>query len=180
MYNAQNYMQTYNPYNPYNPQATVDNIDEQINRLQKLKTQVQQPNQQPAINQTFQLAPTNNNIIRFANSIDDVQREMINGDTPFFSKDMSIVWIKNIKGDIKTYELTEIIAKDEKDIQIALLQGEIDELRKEIRKNEWSNANVVESETTTNTTRDDEPIRTTTETSKPTSIQRVSTSKKGK
>ena len=37
-------------------------------------------------------------------------------------------------GDIKTYELTEIIPKDDKDIQIELLQTQIEELRKEMKK----------------------------------------------
>lgn len=185
MYNGQySQLYGYNPqlygYNTYNQQSTIENIDEQISRLQKLKTQVQQPNQPTSINQTFQLAPTNNNVMKYANSMDDVQREMTIGDTPFFSKDMSVVWIKNAKGDIKTYELNEIIAKDEKDIQIALLQSQVDELRKEMKNNEWSNANVIESETSTNTTRNDESTRTTTQKSESTSIQRIPTSKKGK
>ena len=174
MYNSQNYMQ---PYVTYNNQNTIDNIDEQINRLQKMKAQIQQPTQ-PSINQTFQLAPTNHTVMRYANSMDDVKKEIVIGDTPFFAKDMTVLWVKNASGDVKTYELSEIVAKDEKDLQITLLQGQIDELRKEMRNNEWFNTNVTESETTTNTTRDDESARTTTQKSESTGLQRVSTGKK--
>jgi len=64
---------------------------------------------------------------------------MVIGDTPFFSKDMSIVWIKNTKGEIRTYELAEIIQKDDKDIQIELLQAQINEMKGMIENNAKSN-----------------------------------------
>jgi hypothetical protein len=121
-----------NPYmNSYNPQMTIDKINEQMNELNRMKQQLQQTNQQPMqpITQNFQIAPTNREVIRYANSMEEVQRDMVIGDTPYFSKDMSVVWIKNTKGDIKTYELTEIIAKDDKDIQIELLQAQINEMK---------------------------------------------------
>ena len=56
---------------------------------------------------------------------------------------MSVVWIKNVKGEIKTYELNEIILKDDKDIKIDFLMAQIEDLKKEITKNE-SNANTYE------------------------------------
>lgn len=121
-----------NPYiNSYNPQMTIDKINEQMNELNRMKQQLQQTNQQPMqpITQNFQIAPTNREVIRYANSMEEVQRDMVIGDTPYFSKDMSVVWIKNTKGDIKTYELTEIIAKDDKDIQIEMLQAQINEMK---------------------------------------------------
>jgi len=116
-----------NPYmSGYNPQVTVDKINAQMNELEKMKQQLQQPIQQPTnLTQNFQIAPTNRDVIRYASSIDEVNRDMVIGDTPFFSKDLSIVWIKNTKGEIKTYELIEIIPKDDKDIQIELLQAQI-------------------------------------------------------
>ena len=165
-----------NPY-AYNQQNTLDNLDEQINRLQKLKTQMQQPMQPTNLTQNFQLAPTNRDVIKYASSIDEVQREMVIGDTPYFSKDMSVVWIKNTKGEIKTYELNEIIPKDEKDMQIELLQQQINELKGKI-DNEQHYTNVITTKDTTDTTRNDEPVRTTIKESEPTSIQRISTSKK--
>lgn len=121
-----------NPYmNSYNPQMTIDKINEQMNELNRMKQQLQQTNQQPMqpITQNFQIAPTNREVIRYANSMEEVQRDMVIGDTPYFSKDMSVVWIKNTKGEIKTYELNEIIAKDDKDIQIELLQAQINEMK---------------------------------------------------
>ena len=135
-----------NPYmNSYNPQMTIDKINEQMNELNRMKQQLQQNNQQPMqpITQNFQIAPTNREVIRYANSMEEVQRDMVIGDTPYFSKDMSVVWIKNTKGDIKTYELTEIIAKDDKDILISNLQLQIEELRKEIKDNAKSNDDNV-------------------------------------
>ena len=165
-----------NPY-VYNQQNTVDNLDEQINRLQKLKAQMQQPMQPTNLTQNFQLAPANRDVIKYAGSIDEVQREMVIGDTPYFSKDMSVVWVKNTKGEIKTYELSEIIPKDEKDLQIELLQQQINELKGKI-DNEQHYTNVITTKDTTNTTRNDEPIRTTIKEDEPTSIQRISTSKK--
>lgn len=131
-----------NPY--YNPQSSIDRINNQIAELERLKTQIPQQAMQPTnLTQNFQLAPTNKDAIRYANSIDEVQKDMIINDTPYFSNDMSVVWIKNTKGDIKTYELNEIIAKDDKDLMIENLQLQISELRKEI-KNAKSNDDVID------------------------------------
>ena len=131
--------------NMYNPQANIDRINTQIAELEKLRSQITaQPIQTPTnLTQNFQLAPTNRDIIKYATSIDEVQKEMVIGETPYFSKDMSVVWIKNNKGEIKTYELNEIIPKDDKDIKIEYLQAQIEELKKEVKQNE-SNANIDE------------------------------------
>ena len=139
--------------NPYiiNQQANLDRINSQINDLEKIRSQLQQPQQPTNLTQNFQLAPQNRDVIRYAGSIEEVQRDAVIGETPYFSKDMSVVWVKNTKGDIKTYELNEIIPKDEKDFQIELLQTQINELKGMI-KNE-SNANVnatVEDEKSSN------------------------------
>ena len=131
--------------NAYNSQASIDRINEQINQLENIKKQMQQPIQAPTnLTQNFQLAPTNRDVIKYANSMEEVGRDMVVGDTPYFSKDMSVVWIKNTKGEIKTYELTEIIPKDDKDIKIEYLQAQIEELKKGIKRNE-SNSNISES-----------------------------------
>lgn len=144
-----------NPYmNVYNQQMSIDKLNEQINNLEKMRNQLQQPVQQPTnLTQNFQLAPTNRDVIRYATSIEEVQRDMVLGDTPYFSKDMSIVWIKNTKGDIKTYELNEIIAKDDKDIQIELLQAQINEMKGMIesaRSNDEYINEPIKSEKSTN------------------------------
>ena len=168
-----------NPYmNPYNQQANIDRLNEQINNLEKMKAQMQQPQPQPTnLTQNFQLAPTSRDIIRYATSLEEVQRDMVIGDTPYFSKDMSVVWIKNIKGEIKTYELNEIVPKDEKDIQIEYLKCQIEELKEKI-ENEQSNSNVATKQDATNTTEYDEPIGETTKKTESTSISKISGSKK--
>ena len=170
-----------NPYMVnYNSQANIDRLNEQINNLEKLKSQMQQqPQPQPTnLTQNFQLAPTSRDVIRYATSLEEVQRDMVIGDTPYFSKDMSVVWIKNVKGDIKTYELNEIIPKDEKDIQIEMLKAEIDELKKGLVNNEQSITNDDTEQNETDTTNDDETIRNTIKESKSSSVSRISTSKK--
>ena len=134
-----------NPYviNGYNSQSNVDRINNQIAELEKIKQQMQQPIP-TNLTQNFQIAPTNHEAIRYANSMEEVTKYMVIGDTPFFSKDMSIVWIKNAKGEIKTYELNEIVAKDDKDIKIEFLMAQIEELKKGMKNNEH-NASVDES-----------------------------------
>ena len=170
-----------NPYMPnvYNPQATVDKINAQINELERLKSQIPQNNQQQptSLTQNFQLAPQNHDVIKYASSMEEVQRDMVIGDTPYFSKDMSVVWIKNTKGDIKTYELNEIIPKDEKDLQIELLMSQISELKGMIA-NERTNANVITTEVPTDTTASDDTVGGAIKKSKSSSVSRVSTSKK--
>ena len=169
-----------NPYiNPYNQQANIDRLNEQINNLEKMKAQMQQPQPQPTnLTQNFQLVPTSRDVIRYATSLEEVQRDMVIGDTPYFSKDMSVVWVKNVKGEIKTYELNELVPKDEKDLQIEYLQSQIEELKGMI-KNDANVANDDAKQNATNTTKHDEPIRETTEKTEPRSIQKISTSKKG-
>lgn len=133
-----------NPYmNMYSPQANIDRINNQIAELEKMKQQIPQQPMQP-ITQNFQLAPTNRETMKYANSLDDVQKEMVASDTPYFSKDMSVLWIKNMKGEIKTYELNEIVLKDERDIQIEYLQAQIEQLKKEVKRNEFD-ADINES-----------------------------------
>lgn len=190
------YMQNYtNNQQNFYEQNLYDQIDNQINNLVGMRNQLrnnqQQQSQQPtSINQTFQLSP-NGGGIKYANSIDDVTKETVFFDTPFFSKDLSVLWIKSSSGDIRAYELTEIIQKDEKDLeieflqsqqkekdnQIGLLQAQIDDLRKEMRINEQYATNVIQSENETDATTTDGTTRKATKSTKSTSISRVSKSK---
>lgn len=174
MYNNP-YMANFNPN--LGQQTLNERIDNQIAQLNQMKEQIKNNAQQPAINQTFQLAPTNNHTMRYANTIDDVNKEIVYFDTPFFSKDMSVLWIKNVKGDIKTYELNEIIPKDAKDMQIELLQAQINELKGKI-ENDANVSNVNAEQNTTNTTANDKPNGTTTQSTKSSSVSKVSRSKK--
>ena len=165
--------------NNYNPQPSIDRINSQMAELEKMKQQLQQPPQQQMptnLTQNFQLTPTNREVIKYASSIDEVNRDMVFGDTPYFSKDMSVVWIKNTKGDIKTYELTEIIPKDSKDLMIESLQMELNELRGRLSNEQYA-TNDDEQLNETSTSKDDGTTRATTKKSKSTGISRVSTSK---
>lgn len=147
----------------YNPQVSLDRINNQIAELEKMKSQIQQPIQPPSINQTFQLSPTSNNNIKYVNNIDDVNKELVFNDTPFFTKDLSQMWLKNSKGEIRFFELNEVIKKDDKDLLIASLQMQIEDLRKEMRNNAKSN---------------DEYVASTNQDEKPSNVSNVRTSKK--
>ena len=133
----------YNAY--YTPQANIDRINSQIAELEKIRSQI--PTMQQAtptnLTQNFQLTPQYNQM-RYVNSLEDVKKEVVVVDTPFFSRDLSVLWLKNSKGDIRGFELNEIIPKDNKDMQIEFLQQQIEQLRKEIKHNEPINANVNE------------------------------------
>jgi len=152
-----------NPYN-YNQQSNVDRINSQIAELEKLKQSLPQNPLPTNLTQNFQLAPTNQTM-KYANSLEDVKKEIVVGDTPYFSKDLSIVWIKNTKGEVKAYELKEIVQKDEKDLMIENLQLQVNELTKSI-KEMIQNAKPTSSN-------DDEPV----EGEEPSSIQVRRTSK---
>ena len=155
--------------NPYYNQPTIDRINAQMNELEKLREQLQKPITPPPTNltQNFQIAPTNRDVIKYAESIDDVKRDLVVGDTPYFSKDLSIVWIKNTKGDIKIYELNEIIPKDDKDLRIEYLEAQLKELKEGLMKDEF-NDDV------------DEPITKPIESKKSTNVSKVSKSNKYK
>ena len=132
-------------YPSYNQHLSVDRINAQINDLERLKAQAQSASQ-PAINQTFQLAPSNQGGIRYVNSLDEVSKELVFGDTVFFSKDFSQMWLKNVKGEVKTYSLTEIVQKDEKDLMIEELKNQIADMKKEMEEyGKYINNNVDES-----------------------------------
>ena len=151
-----------NPYINYNNQPNVERINNQIAELEKMRQQLQQPVVPTNLTQNFQIAPNNHETMKYANSMEEVTKYMVISDTPFFSKDMSVVWIKNTKGEIKTYELNEIVAKDDKDVKIELLMAQIEELKKGLKHNEQSITNIDEP------SEDEEPssISTNTKSSK--------------
>lgn len=130
-----------NPY--YNQQVSVDRINSQIAELEKMRSQIQQPMQPANINQTFQLGSQSQ--MKYVNSIKEVENELTTNDTPFFSKDLSVLWIKDSRGNIKSYEIKEIVQKDEKDLTIESLQNELDKLRKEIENAKPIDNNADES-----------------------------------
>ncbi len=144
--------------NPYygNNQLNMDRIDSQIKELENMRAQLQQK-QQPSINQTFQLAPTHSTM-RFADTYEEVKREIVYTDTPFFSKDFSVMWIKTAKGEVKPYELKEIIEKDDKDLKIEYLEKELEEL-KGMMKNEQRNTDANREDVSESSSDGDETTR---------------------
>lgn len=125
--------------NGFNPQLGA--IDRQIleerNKIAELEKQrIQAQYAQPTIlNQTIQTGP-NASGIRYAESIDDVNREMIFVDTLFVNKDFTNMWYKTPQGKIRSFLLEEIIPKDDKDIRIESLEKQLKELLEERKENE--------------------------------------------
>lgn len=132
-------------FNPYNNQMYMNDLQQmrdRIDRQMQLANQ-NQPQSTP-ITQNFQIAPNqNNNGIKYAESIDEVKKELVFADTLFVNKNYNTLWHKNASGNIKTYELKEIIELDEKDQKIAALMAKIDMLEKEkIENAKYVNADV--------------------------------------
>lgn len=107
----------FNPMLQYE-QSLKSIIDQANGQLNQLHTS--------PITQNFQLSPINN--FRIVNSLEDVNKEMVLNDTYFLGKDLKDFWIKNSRGDIRTFELNEIIPKDEKDLEIERLKKQIEEM----------------------------------------------------
>lgn len=108
----------FNPMLQYE-QSLKSIIDQANGQLNQLHTS--------PITQNFQLSPINN--FRIINAREDVDKEMVLNDTYFLGKDLNGFWIKNSRGDVRSFELSEIIPKDEKDLLIEKLQKQIEEMR---------------------------------------------------
>lgn len=130
--------------NPYMQQQNLDRINDQIKQLENIRNQMQQP---VPITQNFQLAPSNS--IRYAKSIEEVDKSPVMGDTPFFSQDMAVLWLKNASGEVKTYELKEIIKKDEKDLKIEFLMAQIEEMKNNAKSNSSDADGTIKNEEST-------------------------------
>lgn len=133
-----------NPYNPYN-QSSVQMYKENLkNIMEQARGQLQQldqmPMQQPMspvpITQNFQISPQSNNPndlqSSYVNNIDEVRNIFMQKNGVFVNKDLSNMWFKNTEGKIRTFTITEIIEKDEKDIEIDNLKKENDNKNFEI------------------------------------------------
>lgn len=128
-------------YSYYN--QNIERINQQINDLERARNQMQM--QQPTnLTQNFQISPQQQGI-KFVNGIDEVEKELVLNETMFLSKDYKQMFIKDIKGNVRTFELNEIIPKDSKDLMIEDLQNQINELKKEMIKDEqYVNADANE------------------------------------
>lgn len=146
--------------NGFNPNLSA--IDRQIleerNKINELEKQrIQAQYAQPTIlNQTIQAGPGASGI-RYAESIDDVNREMIFVDTLFVNRDFTNMWYKTPQGKVRPFLLEEIIPKDDKDLRIESLERQVKELLKE-KENDASKHSGDTSATTSSVS---EPIQTT-------------------
>ena len=136
--NNQYYMQ-----NMQDLQNMREKIDRQMQQMQQLnQNQMQQQPQIPQVNQTFQLAPnpTNNELeSKYVNNIDEVKGIFVMKTGVFLNKDFTSMWVKTTDGNIRTFELNEVIQTDPKDTEILMLKKQIQEM-KEMIANE-SNGN---------------------------------------
>lgn len=138
--NYQNWYGNNGQYYMQNLQDMRDRIDNQMKQYQQ--SQMQQPQMPTNLTQNFQLAPqpSNNEIqAKYVNNIDDVKNTFVMTTGLFVNKDFTSMWIKTTDGNIKTFELNEIIETDPKDIEIDNLKQEIQRMREMINYANESN-----------------------------------------
>lgn len=151
---------SYNPMFPNNQfymqdlQNMRDKIDMQMRQLQQ--PMPNQNQQTPAINQTFQLSnpqQSNNDFDgKYVTNAEDVKNTLTLKNTLFVNKEMTILWLKDAAGNIKSYSLSEIIELDEKDKKILELQKQIEELKGVVINAKSDTINVNESVTKSKST----------------------------
>ena len=138
------------PYYPNNQyymqdlQNMKDRIDNQMKQMQQFNQNQMQQQPIPQINQSFQLAPNpNNNELesKYVNNIDEVKGIFVMKTGVFLNKELNTLWIKNTNGDIRTFELNEIIPQDPKDIEINNLKKELQRMREMINYGNESDVN---------------------------------------
>ena len=112
--NNQYYMQ-----NMQDLQNMKERIDKQMQQMQQFnQNQMQQQPTPTNLTQNFQLAPnpTNNELeSKYANNIDEVRNTFVMKTGVFLNKELNTLWIKNTNGDIRTFELNELVEIDPKD-----------------------------------------------------------------
>lgn len=147
-----------NNYNPYNQnyyvqdlQGMRDRIDRTLQTYQNNQFANQQ--QQPQIQQTFQLAPNqNNNAIdgAMAQNEEEVKRFLVLKPTLFVNNDFSTLWIKDVNGSIRTFKTEEIIQVDESVEEITKLKKELADVKalllEQVQRNLPENQEEVKEE----------------------------------
>lgn len=142
--NSQYYMQ-----NMQDLQNMREKIDRQMQQMQQLNQNQMQQQQPVPITQNFQLAPnlTNNELeSKYANNIDEVRNTFVMKTGVFVNKDFTSMWVKTTDGNIKTYELNEVIQQDPKDIEINNLKKELQRMREMINYGNKSNGNNTDND----------------------------------
>ena len=150
--NNQYYMQ-----NMQDLQNMKERIDKQMQQMQQFnQNQIQNQQPIPQINQSFQLAPnpTNNELeSKYVNNVDEVKGIFVMKTGVFLNKELNTLWIKNTNGDIRTFELNELVEIDPKDREIAILKQELEKMKEMISNESNGNSTIInepnESKTTT-------------------------------
>ena len=150
--NNQYYMQ-----NMQDLQNMKERIDKQMQQIQQFnQNQMQQQPTPTNLTQNFQLAPNSNNNeleSKYVNNIDEVKGIFVMKTGVFLNKELNTLWIKNTNGDIRTFELSEIIQTDPKDEEINNLRQELQRMKEMIANesnvNNSDNDESNESKTTT-------------------------------
>ena len=135
--NNQLYMQ-----NMQDLQNMREKIDRQMQQMQQLNQNQMQQQQPVPITQNFQLAPnpTNNELeSKYVNNIDEVKNTFVMKTGVFVNKDFTSMWVKTTDGNIKTYELNEVIQQDPKDVEINNLKQELQRMKEMINYANESN-----------------------------------------
>ena len=151
--NNQYYMQ-----NMQDLQNMKERIDKQMQQMQQFnQNQIQNQQPIPQINQSFQLAPnpTNNELeSKYVNNIDEVKGIFVMKTGVFLNKELNTLWIKNTNGDIRTFELNELVEIDPKDREITMLKQELEKMKEMIsNESNGNNTDYDESNESKNATK---------------------------
>ena len=141
-------------YTPYNNAFYMQDLQNMRDRIDRQMAQMQQNQQQPQvqqpITQNFQLAPNpvNNDLEgKYADNIEQVKNTFVIKTGIFTTKDFKTIWIKDVTGNIRTFNTDEVIELDEKDKEIIELKKEIENMKGMII-NATKLSNTVIDETT--------------------------------
>lgn len=148
-----------------NNQYYIQDLQQMRDRIDNQMRQLQQP---APIMQNFQFSSNSN--LKFVNSVDDVQREIVIADTYFLANNLSALWLKSVNGNIRTFAIQEIKPKDEKDLMIEDLQRQINELK-------GANINVRSNDDRKNDEQSSKSTNDTITTTKSTNVSTVKSSK---
>ena len=152
------YVNTYNQQ-PMNNMQQINSYDEYLKYLEKEKERIEKTKeqyinrfqqQQPTLNQTIQVTPTPSQSvgIKHVKDINEVNSELVMVETPFVLDDYSVLFIKNAKGEVRTFTMEEIVPKDEKDKIIEQLRLENEELKGMISNESTNTTNDEQGNTT--------------------------------
>lgn len=113
-------------------EQTLKNIIDQASRE---LSAIQNPQYPTNLTQNFQITPAQTNtssnlLFKIVDSLEDVNNEIVLNDTYFLSKNKDCLWMKDSKGNIRTFNIKEIVPKTEKDLIIEDLQNQINELKR--------------------------------------------------